>query len=197
MLLSQLINRIYWREVAIVRRIKPWIVNTGTVLDLGAGGCKLASLLNSNDQLCVTAIDVVDHNVTELPLIIYDGDTLPFPSDEFDQVLLVFVLHHAARPLNLLREASRVSRGRVLVVEDTPRNALERKMWRWFDDLLNHHVHSDIAVADQAGTIEQWAQLFRQAGLVERRRASFRTFLPVIASYRHTLFSLSREDVRG
>src|SRR4051812_4801936 len=70
--------RNYWREHAIVRSLEPMLDLTQNVLDLGAGSCKVAKTLTERHGIGVTVMDVVDHNMTDLVLRMYDGHRLPY-----------------------------------------------------------------------------------------------------------------------
>jgi SAM-dependent methyltransferase len=177
-----------WREASIQRHLQPHLPPGASILDIGAGSCKLARRLAVRRHLDVTAIDVVDHKYIDFPLTLYDGTRLPFGDNSFDISLLVFALHHAPDPRSLLLEATRVTRSALLVVEDSPRNSVERRLWRAWDYSLNHEPHSDIPVAHEAMSIPEWDRLLRDASLSPRSAVAFRMFFPVLCSYRHVLF---------
>jgi SAM-dependent methyltransferase len=177
-----------WREASIQRRLQPHLPPGASILDIGAGSCKLAKRLAMRGDLDVTAVDVVDHKYIDFPLKLYDGTRLPFADNQFDISILVFALHHALDPRSLLLEATRVTRSALLIVEDSPRNSLERRLWRAWDYSLNHESHSDILVAHEAMSIPEWDRLLRDASLSPRSAVAFRLFFPVLCSYRHALF---------
>jgi SAM-dependent methyltransferase len=179
--------RIYWREEPIVARLRPHLPDAAQVLDIGAGGCRVAKLLGAQERIEVTAIDVVDHNVTDVPLMLYDGKTIPFGDKAFDISLLIFVLHHAVAPDALLREAIRVTRSTVLIVEDAPGNSLERALWRAWDYVLNHGAHDDIDVAHRARNLTEWVQFLEHADARPTVTLTFRMSFPVLRSYPHAV----------
>ncbi|MFD0576144.1 class I SAM-dependent methyltransferase [Dactylosporangium darangshiense] len=177
-----------WRERQIARHLSPHLRATDAVLDLGAGSCKLAKLLIGREGLEVIAVDVVDHNVTDLPLTLYDGERLPFADGSFDTVLLIFVLHHAADPDGLLREALRLSRRQVLVVEDAPVGRWQARAWRVWDYLLNHGSHDDVAIAHEARSVRSWRDWLDAAtGLEPAVVRTFRTAFPLFWTVPHVL----------
>ncbi len=116
-------SRAQWLHSAI----KNEVPEGSTVLDLGAGNCIAAKLLQQSNQCKVACADVFDVNATDLPFAQLTGDTLPFPDKTFDTVIIASVLNHCANPEQLLKEAQRVSKsGRLLIVEDITENAMGR-----------------------------------------------------------------------
>ncbi|MEU6479811.1 class I SAM-dependent methyltransferase [Streptomyces sp. NPDC047017] len=184
-------SRVYWREEPLVDRIRPHLPAGGNVLDVGAGGCRVAELLGADGRFSVTAVDVVDHNVTEVPMRLYDGERLPFPDKSFDAALLVFVLHHAERPEALVREVLRVTRSTVVVIEDAPETRVGRWCWRAWDYVLNNAAHDDIGVAHHARNVEQWVAFLRSCGAAPSSARRFRAFYPVLRSYPHVVLPVS------
>jgi len=176
------------RTRAIVRAIQPYL-RDGSVLDIGAGACQVARYLHKKLKLDVTAVDVVDHNLTKFPLVLYDGKRLPYKAAAYDTGLLVFVLHHAPDITGLLREARRVSK-RVIVIEDTPVWRWERWLWRKMDYFENHAQHADIDIAHEALTVDAWRQLFEREGCTVVTSRTIRSFATTGLLYPHTLFVL-------
>lgn len=178
---------VYWREEPIVAHLRPYLLDAERVLDIGAGGCRVAKVVGRQERVEVTPIDVVDHNVTDAPLMLYDGKTLPFDDKTFDVSLLIFVLHHAVAPDALLHEAIRVTRSRILIVEDVPENFLERALWRAWDYVLNHGAHEDVNVAHPARNLTEWVRFLDHVGAPPNVALTFRVLFPVLRSYPHAL----------
>jgi SAM-dependent methyltransferase len=178
---------VYWREEAIVAHLRPYLSDSARLLDIGAGGCRVAKIIGRQERIEVTPIDVVDHNVTDVPLMLYDGMTLPFDDKSFDVSLLIFVLHHAVAPHALLREAIRVTRSTILIVEDVPGNFLEKVLWRAWDYVLNHGAHEDVSVAHRARDLTGWVQFLDHVGAPPTVTLTFRMSFPVLRSYPHAL----------
>ncbi len=89
-------------------------------------------------DLSVVGVDVVglnDH--PHLPLVQYDGVTLPFPDKSFETVLIHQVLHHCEQPLRAFEECLRVAKSRLVVIEPGYRHVLDRIMLRVIDTLAN------------------------------------------------------------
>ena len=98
----------------------------GRVLDIGGGTAHIKDSkpdIVSTDILSFPGIDVVA-----------DAHRLPFPDGSFSGVVLLDVLHHLERPIEFLKEASRVLKpgGRLAMIEPAM-TTLARQFY--------HHVH--------------------------------------------------------
>lgn len=132
------------------------------------------------------------NRVQGLPFLrMEDPLTLPAEDDAYDSVLLLFVLHHIERwedQERLVREAARVARRRVVIMEDTPLSRTDRVFnvaWDWLLN-LRHGVPKPFTFRD----VEGWREVFGRAGLRVRATDTYRPLWPTLATYHHTLFSL-------
>ena len=133
------------REVAGQRKarwIRPWVRGTRT-LDVGGGeGDVLHALHQSNPEVIERHSSVgwvVDPEAGRPGQIRALGEALPFADQGVDSVILSFVLHHAQDPEQVLTEALRVSRQRVVILESVPRSPLERTLLEGVDRWVNAH----------------------------------------------------------
>jgi ubiquinone/menaquinone biosynthesis C-methylase UbiE len=71
----------------------------------------------------VAGIDIRDLRLpnVNVPLQIYNGRSIPFADDYFDVSLVFYVLHHCEDPEQVLREAIRVTRGKIIIIEEFDR----------------------------------------------------------------------------
>lgn len=129
-----------------------------SVLDLGCGTGWVAKRIQERKRCDVKLVDVLDCNETDLDLKLYDGKNIPYPDNAFDTTLLLFVLHHTLNQYDILKEAARVSRKRVIVVEDTPKNQVERLIDSSCDTLMSME-HGFFNPANYK-TIEEWQAIF-------------------------------------
>ena len=144
--------------------------NGASVLDVGAGSGEIPLYLQRKYGLLCHGVDVVKpsknrffansssngHGKEYLPIELFDGSSLPSANKSFDIVMFVSVLHHAANAtVALVREAARVARRYIIVLEDLHLPA-------------PHAHHRDIVKRNVAHephgifrTLEEWLHLFR------------------------------------
>ncbi len=155
--------------------IRPHLGAPARVLDLGAGDGFVGEAIARDLDADVVLADVVDFNQTDLPLTLYDGYRLPFEDNSFDATFLTFVLHHADDPDAVLREALRVTRGRVIVLESLVETAWDRR-WLPFADRLANRLRSGGQMEEEVlhfGSAASWRERFAAAGFqvqAEERR---------------------------
>ena len=142
-------------------------------------------------------------------------DALPFAKNEFDNALLLTVLHHSDDPLSVLREAYRIVRpeGRVIVIEsvygvdgnelsEKERKKAEaylsltkeqqRKLNVYFDHFYNRVIHYSndpkmkVNVPFNFRTPQEWKKVFEENGFVQEYAAHLGIDQPAVPEY-HTL----------
>lgn len=160
------------------------------VLDIGSGTGFVAERITKDYQINIQCVDIHNSNRTNLKFTIYDGIKLPFVDRSFDVVLLIFVLHHCANPLQILEEAKRVCapKGKIILMEDTYYNRFEKllvylhgKAFNWLFKINNQAVfYSEW----------EWLKLLKELNfqIVSYRRISRQITYPVS----HILFLLQK-----
>jgi SAM-dependent methyltransferase len=109
-----------WRAHGLASRILSCLPSArhAKLLDIGSGTGHNAEYLRQTGNLEVIETDMVDISTTGPgPQVLLGAQCLPFASNVFDAVLLLYVLHYAEAPAAVLSEAARVSRGSVLVIQ--------------------------------------------------------------------------------
>ncbi len=86
-------------------------VGTGRCLDLGAGGGRLHQTIESLGYAWIG----VDVQFSQSLTCLADGETLPFPDNTFDIVVMCQVMEHLRNPWQTMREVRRVLRPNGLV----------------------------------------------------------------------------------
>lgn len=158
----------------------------GKILDVGAGRCYIAKEIQTRLNADISCIDVSDLNETDLTLVVYDGEKIPYETSTFDTVLLVYVMHHCRDPLSTLKECIRVTKpgGKIIIFED-----FGFILFNYILDWVSNKLHSVDAPLNFR-TREEWRQTFGGLGMeiahvengVERQ-----VFYPFVE---HTMFVL-------
>lgn len=157
-------ERIIWerRLAVLTREIGKLLPASGHILDVGAGRGTLAERLGAaHPGLRFSGVDVLVQPDARIPVIAYDGRTLPFERDAFSAVLLCDVVHHAEDQLQLLREAHRVAP--VLIIKDhLAEGVFARRRLAFMD-----HVGNDrfgIEVRAKYWRRREWTEHFAATG---------------------------------
>ena len=122
------------RAEGFVKIFENHIPNRSRILDIGGGwGFYDQPLRQRGHQVAV--LDVVTPGYARAPVILYDGERFPFADDRFETSLLITVLHHVKDPAAVVREARRVTRHCIIIVEDLYHHALGR-LWTILRDRI-------------------------------------------------------------
>jgi SAM-dependent methyltransferase len=182
------------RENEVGGRLAPHLAPGMGVLDLGSGTGLISRWLARRTGIRPTMSDVTefDNRVRVEPYLkMEDPFTVPAEDSSFDAVMMLFVLHHVERwedQERLLREAMRVSRGRLLILEDTPTSRVDRAFNVAWDRVLN--LRHGVPTPFTFRTVSGWRSVFARHGLAERHAETYRARWPTLWTYHHTLFVL-------
>lgn len=205
-------DKLSGRASLIYDQIKEYVLN-GNVLDLGCGDGKVGEKL-AEAGLEVALADVYQHQhipQTGLPFKqCTQGKNIPYEPGQFDNVLLLTVMHHSDDPLKTLQEAARLTKkgGRLIVIESvygikdaSPFGNLSFEQQRqaniFFDHFYNRVIHysSDPAkkvnVPYNFNTPEGWKNIFEQHGLTQVAVKQLGIDQPLVPEY-HTLHVLEK-----
>src|SRR6266498_1381481 len=169
-----------------VSLLTPHLEPGASVLDIGCGEGYVLDELAARGVTGVQGVDIVDiRGNKDYPFRLYDGETLPFPDRSFDLIVLSFVLHHVPneKKLLLIGEALRVSRAKVVVIEDTPSTAFDRLMNR-------RRIRSTAAFGFL--TEGEWRWLFRGMGVEPETRPLSRFCRSILQPFARTAFVLRK-----
>lgn len=144
--------------------LAPHLREDDRLLDVGCGSGYEAAVLTGAGW-SVAGVDVVNSLRVQVPEFRQiDGVELPFGDSELDVVMLNFVLHHMSHDnkLRMIAEARRVLSRMLFVLEDTPRNFIDR----WLNRRHGEHHRRKLGLTDSYGFYSQpeWQQLFKAQG---------------------------------
>jgi len=179
----------------VAQLIDGFLPESATVMNVGSGDGGLSHALRARGHT-VMDLDVANGVIRpELPEpVLFDGQQIPVPTATVDVVLCVYVLHHAHTGQRvLLDEMARVSRERVIVLEDTPRRGYEHVL------LFVHALLSYLRSWSRWCTFRtdpEWRALFRshQLAVEASGRVPGRRYFPVTHTY-YVLQSASADSV--
>jgi SAM-dependent methyltransferase len=134
------------------------------VLDVGCGDGLIAQLImQMMPDLAFQGIDVLVRPGTRIPVESFDGQRLPYANASFDVVMFVDVLHHAEDPLELLKEAFRVSRNVVLIKDHTLEGFLAGPTLCFMDRVGN--LRHGVALRYDYWSRQRWIEAFKLLGM--------------------------------
>lgn len=179
-----------FRTKSTVKLFRDQIKSGQKILDYGAGSGQISEYIAKKFGANMTMVDIVDYNQTKLELIKFDGKHLPFENKSFDLTLIIFVLHHSNYPIEILSELKRTAK-KIIVIEDTPKNMIEKTAWHFWDWLLN--LGHDVPMTYSAKGEKEWTAIFKRLNLKIIKKRNFRPWLPVLGMYRQTIYILENE----
>ena len=150
------------RASQIVPRILSYIPNKAEVIDIGSGTGAISSVIVKKKKVKISLVDVDFNEMCDLyPVIIYDGKKLPFEDNKFTIALLLAVLHHSHDAQAVIDEAIRVSKDKIIVMEDIFNDLPSRIITLIGDCLINWELHSPYRNHSK----EEWIKIFEKKNL--------------------------------
>lgn len=191
---------VYGRRMRLLaEKLSALLPKDSRILDVGCGDGKIDALITrGRPDVTIHGIDVLVRPQTYIPVIEFDGTSIPHPDGSFDGVMFVDVLHHCKDPARLIAEAKRVARHFVLIKDHTQEGLLAQKTLRFMDWFGN--AHYGVALPYNYWTLDQWKRCLQDLGLEARRWDDRLGLYPWPASWlfdRKLHFIASLERSRG
>lgn len=154
-------EKLFGKTVAeITSKIEPFLKSKDKIIDLGAGPCFYTKLLKDKDY-SIQAVDIKNRSFySEIEVIVYDGENLPFKDNEFNVCLLRSVLHHTPNPQVVLKEAARVSK-KLVIYENVVTNIFQR----YYTYLIDCTMNKELIEPHTNKTDKEWRLLFNKLDL--------------------------------
>jgi len=133
------------------------------ILDCGCGSMRISEMLHKQRGVKAFGTDVIPLNQTDHHICLCSGERLGFKDKSFDSVFLIFTLHHMTDPSDALKEGLRVSRKRLVVLEDVYKNSLELSLLKLLDWSGNILISKDMSFPFSFKT--EWKTIFESLGI--------------------------------
>ena len=149
--------------------MKRYIKNR-TVLDIGCGN-GLSALFLAEEIPCKMELtdieDLRDKKARTLPFRLASKSKIPYENDSFDVLLIQMILHHLkTNPVAFLREAYRVTKEHVILVEEVLTEGIDIKEAMRMDREVNEKLHPGFSSPVQRFfSEEELKQFIRRAKL--------------------------------
>jgi SAM-dependent methyltransferase len=135
-----------------------------SVLDVGCGDGLVSALVQQKrPDISVQGVDVLSRAHPHIPVEIFDGSRIPYPSASFDVVLFSDVLHHTVSPKILLKEARRIARHHVLIKDHFRQGVAAHARLRFMDWVGN--ARFGVSLPYNYWTQLQWHAVWNEIGL--------------------------------
>jgi len=142
-----------------------WLADAQKILDFGCGDMIL------HNRMCqrwpnrnFVALDVLDTSLIVAKPFLYDGTDLPFSDNHFDLTFAVFALHHCDDVAQSLSEICRVTRGRILMIEEIITGPIQQKVTCIHDWIVNRMESSEVNIPVNFHRDTEWRQFFADLG---------------------------------
>lgn len=188
---------IFPRRVEVLAgHLAPLIPQNVRLLDVGSGDGLMAQRIGQlRPDVEVRGIDVLVRAETHIPIEPFDGHSIPFEDDAFGAVMFVDVLHHTEEPMELLREAVRVSGQAVLIKDHLREGVLAGPTLRLMDWVGN--ARHGVALPNTYWRVARWTEAFSELGMTVRSRTRRLGLYPVPLKwlFERSLHFVARLDV--
>jgi|SRR3990172_423789 len=180
-----------YRARRITRYFANWMAQGETVLDCGCGSMLIAEMLSQQYGLKAFGADLIQLSQKNSHFCMCSGERLAFRKDSFDNVCLIFALHHMSDPLAAIRECLRVTKKRLIILEDVYKNSFELQLLKFFDYHGNRVISLDMRLPFNFKTERMWKTIF---GSLHLRLVAMESIRPnQWRPTRHRLFILEKD----
>ena len=156
---------LHQRSERLAEVLAPLLPDNGRVLDVGAGDGLLARRIQiRRPDLSILGIDTLVRPDAAIPIRKFDGERIPYPSNSFDAVMAIDVLHHVTDAEALVREMKRVSSHRIVIKDHIKSGYLSGMLLRLMDWVGN--AHHGVALPYNYLTKQEWTELWSELHLV-------------------------------
>ena len=172
-----------FRANRILNTVRFFINPGDLLLSVGDGDGYVSLRIQEKTGSKVQGLDILHYakyRVQGVPLVVSDGNDIPFADKSFDITAGVCLLHHCEDIDFILQEMIRVSRKKLIIVEDVFNNRLELLFLRFFDTIENRTFSKEMSIPYNFQNLSQWKKIFNKLNLKLVYSIQFQTLpLPV------------------
>ncbi len=192
-ILGKIFSPIYQRAArTMCKECEDFIRKDSKILDLGCGSGFVSSTIKNYFKAEIFGVDIEDlRAVKEFPFQIFDGRTLPFKENSFDVVFISYVLHHTKNQKELVAEAKRVTKDKIIIYEDLP-EGIAGKLGNFLHQITSKFIFpSQDKLNFKTG--QSWEELFGELKLKIICKKRSKTFFNLFYPRRAILFILEKD----
>jgi ubiquinone/menaquinone biosynthesis C-methylase UbiE len=163
---SKLLEKIVYtfarkRAEIIYNVLEGFIRKEEIILDVGCGSCNIIEILKEKN-FNVVPLDIGVNSIIEgINPVVYDGEKMPFKENTFDKSMILTVLHHTNQQKILIKEVMRVTKNRIIIIEDVYTNKIDKLVTKFVDILINLEFNG----IQTNRTDPEWRNFFNSNGL--------------------------------
>lgn len=189
-------ERIYQSDLKRFELMSRFISPADKILKFGAGLGFQAQILEDHFPGNVTVLEIKNgmHPELTVPVTLYGGKVIPFDDNSFNVSIASHVLHHTPDPTKMLHEISRVTNGKIILIEEVWTNWLQKLSLVfncWFKGYKVGEKQKIYFTSYQSE--KKWIQTFKECGLEIEYRSDKWTKKTV--PFRISLFVLKKSRV--
>lgn len=175
--------KIWIRSIFLANYLTKYLAGYDSILDIGGGQGILSVVLAKKLKIKVVNTDIVDYSTKGVPFVLCQENKLPFADKEFSASLLIDVLHHSRDPENLLKETIRVTKKRVLVIENYHYSAkvVLAKYFHWLFDAVQTVIFG--IPLPRIASLKKWRAFFKKLSLRIETEENLKGKIPLINQY--------------
>lgn len=146
--------------------IKKYLTSSDVILDIGSGNGLVANIIRKNVGARVICLDITDTSKTKVKPILFCGKHIPFCCDAFTVTICCFVLHHNQYQKELLDEMKRVTKSKIIILEDVTETIVDNFL------VLCHKFYSGIQYKSHKMRFRsnnEWRDLYTKCGLIVKK----------------------------
>lgn len=152
------------RIIVVGQEVVACLEDGETILDIGCGDMLFADYVMKNKNVLITGTDIINDCGERKDFVLCDENKLPFKDNSFDAVVACFSFHHIRDQDKMMKEAVRVSRNKIIVVEGVYKNLFQKSSLYFLDWLGEFSSNLSVLTPIRFRTEIGWKKLIEDSG---------------------------------